>query len=330
MDKIRITGGTPLAGRVEISGAKNAALPAMAASLLTPETVELENLPRVQDIFTARRLLAEMGVEAEITPAGVARLKADHQLTSREAPYELVKTMRASILVLGPLMGRFGFARVSLPGGCAIGARPVNLHLMGLEKMGAKCEIVHGYVEASCSRLAGAQILMDTVTVTGTENLMMAACLARGETVLDNAACEPEVVDLAELLRKMGARIEGDGTRTIRIHGVEALHGCRHRIIPDRIEAGTFAMAAAITRGDIEIAGCRPDHMGAILSQLTRTGAEIEITGPESVQVRGHDTDPVTGRDHAPLSRLRHRYAGAVHGLDDARGRRRHHHGDDI
>jgi UDP-N-acetylglucosamine 1-carboxyvinyltransferase len=286
MDKIRIVGGTPLAGRVEISGAKNAALPALAASLLTPETIELENIPRVQDIFTARRLLAEMGVEAEIRPDGVARLTADHQLTSREAPYELVKTMRASILVLGPLVGRFGFARVSLPGGCAIGARPINLHLMGLEKMGAKCEVVHGFVEASSSKLTGATILMDTVTVTGTENLMMAACLAQGETVLDNAACEPEVVDLAELLRKMGGRIEGDGTRTIRIQGVERLHGCRHRIIPDRIEAGTFAAAAAITHGDVEIGSCRPDHMGAILSQLERIGAQIEITGPQSVRVR--------------------------------------------
>ncbi len=299
MDKMRIIGGVQLAGRVEISGAKNAALPAMAASLLTPQLVELENLPRVQDIFTARRLLAEMGVEAEIDPAGVVRLKADHQLTAREAPYELVKTMRASILVLGPLMGRFGQARVSLPGGCAIGARPVNLHLMGLEKMGAKCEVVHGYVEASCSRLSGAEILMDTVTVTGTENLMMAACLARGETVLDNAACEPEVIDLADLLRKMGARIEGDGTRTIRIQGVEALHGCRHRIIPDRIEAGTFATAAAITRGQVEIAGCRPEHMGAPLTQLARTGAEIEVTGPESVRIRGRD--PIRSQDVTTL-----------------------------
>jgi UDP-N-acetylglucosamine 1-carboxyvinyltransferase len=197
--------------------------------------------------------------------------------------------MRASILVLGPLVGRFGFARVSLPGGCAIGARPINLHLMGLEKMGAKCEIVHGYVEASCSRLNGANVLMDTITVTGTDNLMMAACLARGETVLDNAACEPEVVDLAELLRAMGARIEGDGTRTIRIQGVDELHGCRHRIIPDRIEAGTFATAAAITRGDVEICGCRPDHMGALLEQLARTGAKIEIQRPGSVRVRGGD-----------------------------------------
>jgi UDP-N-acetylglucosamine 1-carboxyvinyltransferase len=299
MDKIRITGGNPLAGRVEISGAKNAALPAMTASLLTPETVELENIPRVQDIFTARRLLAEMGVEAEISPSGEARLKADHQLTSRDAPYELVKTMRASILVLGPLMGRFGYARVSLPGGCAIGARPVNLHLMGLEKMGATCEIVHGNVEARCSRLSGAYILMDTVTVTGTENLMMAACLARGETVLDNAASEPEIGDLADLLRKMGARIEGDGTRTIRIQGVDELHGCRHRIIPDRIEAGTFATAAAITRGDVEITGCRPDHMGALLAQLSRTGAEIEVKGTESVRVCGRD--PIRSQDVTTL-----------------------------
>jgi UDP-N-acetylglucosamine 1-carboxyvinyltransferase len=299
MDKIRITGGNPLAGRVEISGAKNAALPAMTASLLTPETVVLENIPRVQDIFTARRLLAEMGVEAEISPSGEARLKADHQLTSREAPYELVRTMRASILVLGPLMGRFGYARVSLPGGCAIGARPINLHLMGLEKMGATCEIVHGNVEARCSRLSGAYILMDTITVTGTENLMMAACLARGETVLDNAASEPEIGDLAELLRKMGARIEGDGTRTIRIQGVDELHGCRHRIIPDRIEAGTFATAAAITRGDVEITGCRPDHMGALLAQLSRIGAESEVKGPESVRVCGRD--PIRSQDVTTL-----------------------------
>jgi UDP-N-acetylglucosamine 1-carboxyvinyltransferase len=295
MDKIRIVGGTPLQGRVAISGAKNAALPAMAASLLTPDLLELENIPLVQDIYTTRRLLAEMGVAAEVTPAGVARLKADHQLTSREAPYELVKTMRASILVLGPLVGRFGFARVSLPGGCAIGARPVNLHLMGLEKMGARCEIVHGYVEASCANLTGAQIMMETVTVTGTENLMMAACLAHGETVLENAACEPEVVDLAELLRKMGARIEGDGTRIIRIQGVEALHGCRHRIIPDRIEAGTFAVAGAITCGRVEISGCRPDHLGSILSQLQRTGAGIEIVDSETVRICGRE--PIQSQD---------------------------------
>jgi UDP-N-acetylglucosamine 1-carboxyvinyltransferase len=294
MDKIRVRGGTPLAGRVEISGAKNAALPAMAAALLTPETVELENVPHVQDIFTARRLLSEIGVKAEMKENGVAAFGAD-KVSSQEAPYELVKTMRAAILVLGPLVGRFGFARVSLPGGCAIGARPVNLHLMGLEKMGAKCEIVHGYVEARCASLAGADIFMDTVTVTGTENLMMAACLARGETVLDNAACEPEVVDLADLLRKMGARIQGDGTRTIRVQGVSELHGCRHRIIADRIEAGTFATAAAITRGSVEITGCRPQHMSSLLAQLTHTGADVEIAGEDIVRVRGRD--PIRSQD---------------------------------
>ncbi len=285
MDKIRVVGGKPLVGTVAVSGAKNAALPEMVASLLTAETVELDNLPYVRDILTARRLLSEMGVQSEVREDGTARLNAA-EVASQEAPYELVKTMRASILVLGPLVARFGRARVSLPGGCAIGARPVNLHLMGLEKMGARCEVVHGFVEATATRLKGAQILMDTVTVTGTENLMMAACLAEGETVLDNAACEPEVGDLASMLRGMGANIQGDGTRTIRINGVNELHGCRHRVIPDRIEAGTFAVAAAITCGEVEIAGCRPDHMIAILTQLSRAGAEVEI-GNDSIRVRG-------------------------------------------
>ncbi len=288
MDKIRIKGGIPLSGRVEISGAKNAALPAMAASLLTADTVVLEKPPYVRDILTMRRLLAEMGVRAEVTQEGTATVEA---LTVRrcEAPYELVKTMRASILVLGPLVGRFGRARVSLPGGCAIGARPVNLHLTGLERLGATCDVVHGYVEASAREgLKGGIVLFDTVTVTGTENLMMAACLAKGETVLDNAACEPEIGDLADLLRKMGAKIEGDGTRTIRIQGVPGLHGCRHRIIPDRIEAGTFAVAAAISRGDVEIAGCRPDHLAAVTAQLGRAGAGIEAAG-EVIRVRGRD-----------------------------------------
>jgi len=298
MDKIRVVGGRALSGRVEISGAKNATLPAMAAALLTAETVELENIPRVQDVFTTRRLLAELGADVEIDPLGIARLKAA-RISSLEAPYELVKTMRASILVLGPLVGRFGCARVSLPGGCAIGARPVNLHIMGLEKMGARCEIVHGYVEARCEKLRGATILMDTVTVTGTENLMMAACLARGETVLDNAACEPEVVDLAELLRKMGARIEGEGSRTIRIQGVDELHGCRHCIIADRIEAGTFAVAAAITRGDVEICNCRPDHMGSLLAQLERNGAGIQIQAPDAARVQGRD--PIQSQDLTTL-----------------------------
>ncbi len=287
MDKIRVTGGKPLVGRVEISGAKNAALPAMAASLLTSDTLQLENVPYVRDILTTRNLLQEMGVEAEVHQDGTATLKAA-DVHSQEAPYELVKTMRASVLVLGPLMGRFKKARVSLPGGCAIGARPVNLHLMGLERMGAQCDVVHGYIEASTEGLRGAYILMETVTVTGTENLMMAATLAEGETVLDNAACEPEVSNLADLLRSMGAQIEGDGTRTIRVRGVRKLRGCRHRIIPDRIEAGTFAIASAITRGDVEIANCEPRQLTSVLTQLNQTGAEVVI-GAKSFRVRGRD-----------------------------------------
>jgi UDP-N-acetylglucosamine 1-carboxyvinyltransferase len=267
------------------SGAKNAALPEMAACLLTSEKIRLENVPRVADILTTRKLLAEMGVEAVVGDQGTAELRAA-DVTSFEAPYELVKTMRASVLVLGPLVGRFGRARVSLPGGCAIGARPVNLHLDGLERMGARCEVVHGFIEATSKRLKGTHILMEGVTVTGTENLMMAACLADGETVLDNAACEPEVSDLADLLRAMGAQIEGAGTRTIRIQGVEKLNGCTHRVIPDRIEAGTFAVAASITGGDVMIRGCRPEHLRALLGQLVRTGAEVETPDAETVVVR--------------------------------------------
>ncbi|MGD0099966.1 MAG: UDP-N-acetylglucosamine 1-carboxyvinyltransferase [Acidobacteriota bacterium] len=293
MDKIRVIGGNPLTGRVEISGAKNAALPAMAASLLTADAVHLENIPYVRDILTTRKLLQEMGAEVDIREDGTAGLRAS-EIHSHEAPYELVKTMRAAILVLGPLVGRFKRARVSLPGGCAIGARPVNLHLMGLEKMGATCEIVHGYVKASTDGLHGSYILMDTVTVTGTENLMMAATLAEGETILDNAACEPEVNDLADLLRGMGAQIEGDGTRTIRIHGVKELHGCRHQVIPDRIEAGTFAIASAITRGDVEIRNCCPQHLSAVLSLLSETGAEVAVEA-DGFRVRG--SDPILSKN---------------------------------
>jgi UDP-N-acetylglucosamine 1-carboxyvinyltransferase len=293
MDKIRVVGGTSLSGRVEISGAKNAALPAMAASILTSDMVYLDNIPSVRDILTTRNLMRNMGVEVELLENGSATLEASEAM-SQQAPYELVKTMRAAILVLGPLVGRFKKARVSLPGGCAIGARPINLHLMGLERMGAKCDVVHGYVEASTTGLHGSYIMMDTVTVTGTENLMMAATLAEGETVLDNAACEPEVSDLAAMLRGMGAQIEGDGTRTIRIHGVKKLHGCRHRIIPDRIEAGTFAVASAITRGDVEIANCNPRHLTAVLTQLSQTGAKISI-GLDSFRVKGRD--PISSKN---------------------------------
>ena len=286
MDKIRIIGGKELRGNVEISGAKNAALPAMAATLLTPENVWLENLPYVRDIMTTRALLESMGAHVETLENETMMFKAAG-IGELEAPYELVKTMRASVLVLGPMLARFKKARVSLPGGCAIGARPINLHLQGLEKMGAKCDVSHGYVEASTAGLHGAYIQFDTVTVTGTENLMMAAVLAGGETMLDNAACEPEVENLADMLRAMGARIEGDGTRTIRIRGVKKLKGCRHRIIPDRIEAGTFAIAAAITRGDIEIANCNPKHLASVLSQLSLVGVEISI-GETGLRVRGH------------------------------------------
>ncbi|MBN2337802.1 MAG: UDP-N-acetylglucosamine 1-carboxyvinyltransferase [Acidobacteria bacterium] len=293
MDKIRIEGGVPLRGRVETSGAKNAALPAMAASLLTGDAVQLENLPRVRDILTTRDLLEKMGAEAEIREDGTGTFRAG-EIRSFEAPYELVKTMRASILVLGPLLGRFRKARVSLPGGCAIGARPVNIHLAGLERMGAVCEVAHGYVEASTEGLRGAYIQMETVTVTGTENLMMAATLADGETVLDNAACEPEVGDLAAMLRAMGAHIEGDGTRTIRIRGARRLRGCRHRIIPDRIEAGTFAVAGAITRGDVEVAGCNPQQLTAVLTQLAQAGAEISI-GKDGFRIRGRD--PISSKN---------------------------------
>jgi UDP-N-acetylglucosamine 1-carboxyvinyltransferase len=294
MDKIRVAGGRRLQGEITVGGAKNAALPEMAACLLAADRLELDNVPYVRDILTTRRLLVEMGVEAEVSADGKAVLDAT-DLRRFEAPYELVKTMRASILVLGPLVARYGRARVSLPGGCAIGARPVNLHLAGLEKMGAECLVRHGYIEATSSGLRGAHVVMDGVTVTGTENLMMAATLARGETILDNAASEPEVQDLAEMLVRMGARIDGAGTRTIRVQGVEALHGCRHRVIADRIEAGTFATAAAITGGDVTIQRCRPDHLGAVLEQLRRTGVDVEPQGEDAVVVRA--PRPIESRD---------------------------------
>ena len=294
MDKIRVTGGCRLVGRVEASGAKNAALPQMAASLLTDEVLTLENIPYVRDILTMRKLLVDMGVRAQVDESGLGSLDAA-ELRSYEAPYDLVKTMRASVLTLGPLLARVGRARVSLPGGCAIGSRPVNLHLTGLEKMGADCEILHGYINATTRGLRGTRIVLDTSTVTGTENLLMAATLAKGETVLENAAREPEIGDLADLLRKMGAKIEGDGTGTIRVQGVSRLKGCRHRVIPDRIEAGTYAIAAAITRGEVELSRCEPNHLGSILEQLSRTGAEVEVLGSDKIRIRG--TDPIESQD---------------------------------
>jgi UDP-N-acetylglucosamine 1-carboxyvinyltransferase len=287
MDRFVIEGGVPLRGRVAVSGAKNAALPAMAAALLTSESVCLTNLPRVRDIFTMKKLLQHMGVEvepADYQPDGEITLQAK-TLKSLEAPYDLVKTMRASVLVLGPLLARSGRARVSLPGGCAIGARPIDLHLKGLERLGAELAVEHGYVNARAERLHGAHIQFDRITVTGTENLMMAACLADGETLLENAAREPEVQDLAGLLRAMGARIEGEGSSTIRIQGVARLGGARHRIYPDRIEAGTLFLAAAITGGELEVVNCDCQHLHAVLHQLEETGAAVQEKDPSSVVV---------------------------------------------
>jgi UDP-N-acetylglucosamine 1-carboxyvinyltransferase len=275
MDKLRIKGGTPLRGQVQISGAKNSALPAMAASLLTAEEVVLENIPLVNDIFTTRRLLRELGVAVEFD-GHAARLRAE-KILSHEAPYDLVKTMRASVLALGPLLARTGHARVSLPGGCAIGARPINLHIKGFEKLGATVHTAHGYIEAAAEQLFGAEVVFDKITVTGTENLMMAAALAKGRTVLHNAACEPEVTDLAEMLIRMGAKIEGDGTPTIAIEGVSELKGTKHRVIPDRIEAGTFLVAGAITGGEIEILDSNPAQMGSVIDKLREAGVKIEL-----------------------------------------------------
>ena len=276
MDRFEIHGGRKLEGAVRVSGAKNAALPIMAAALLTSGKVELDNIPRVRDIITMAKLLAHMKahVIAQDVPPSAMSIQTE-EISHAEAPYELVKTMRASVLTLGPLLARFGYARVSLPGGCAIGARPIDLHIQALEKMGAKMTTEHGYVEARAERLRGAEIHFDKITVTGTENVLMAATLAEGETILSNAAREPEVTDLADLLAKMGAQIEGAGTSTIRIRGVEQLHGASHSVIPDRIEAGTFLVAAAITRGDVLVTHCRPDHLGAIIEKLAECGVEI-------------------------------------------------------
>ncbi len=290
MDKFVIRGGNRLAGTIRISGAKNAALPAMAAAILTDEPVVLENIPDVRDIQTERSLLVSMGAEVEL---GYGR--ASHRTTiscrslvNPEAAYELVKTMRASTLVLGPLVARMGRARVSQPGGCAIGARPIDLHLKGLERLGATINQEHGYIEATADRLRGGHIIFDKITVTGTEDLMMAATLAEGETVMENCAREPEVVDLAALLIKMGARINGAGTSTIRIQGVEKLHGARHRIIPDRIEAGTFVIAAVLTGGDLTLTSCDPTHLGALIQKLEECGVSITASADSMRITNGH------------------------------------------
>src|SRR6266446_9026192 len=295
MDKFRIKGGKALRGTVAISGAKNSALPVMAAALLTAEKVTLHNIPKVRDLITMSKLLAFMDAKVSITefPSSDYVIETP-KLNHAEAPYELVKTMRASVLTLGPLMARVGVARVSLPGGCAIGARPVDLHLKALEQMGAEIGTSHGYIEAKVRgnghqgrRLKGERIVFEKITVTGTENILMAAALADGETVLENSACEPEVTDLIALLRKMGAKISGDGTPTLRIQGTSSLGGAEHTVIADRIEAGTFLVAGAITNGDLTLAKCEPLHLGAVIGKLRDAGVSVEEAGPASLRVRG-------------------------------------------
>ncbi|MBV7484964.1 UDP-N-acetylglucosamine 1-carboxyvinyltransferase [Bordetella sp. BOR01] len=282
MDKLRITGGAPLRGEVAISGAKNSALPILCAGLLSADPVVLANVPDLNDTATMLRLLARMGVKAERGADGIVTLQAD-QVDNLEAPYDLVKTMRASILVLGPLLARFGQARVSLPGGCTIGQRPVDQHIKGMAALGADIRIEHGFVVAQASRLKGASIRTNMVTVTGTENLLMAAVLAEGQTVLENAAREPEIVDLAELLIKMGARIRGHGTDRIVIDGVASLHGAEHSVIPDRIEAGTFLCAVGAAGGDITLRNASADTLGATIDKLVEAGLTIE-TGPDWIR----------------------------------------------
>ena len=292
MDKFVIRGGNPLLGTIRVSGAKNSALPCMAAAILTEDEVILENIPQVRDIETERRLLVSMGAEVEL---GYGRAQHRSKISCRtlsdpEAKYEIVKTMRASSLVLGPLIARAGMARVAMPGGCAIGGRPIDLHIKGLEKMGAVITQEHGYLEARAQRLRGTHLVFDKITVTGTEDLLMAAVLAEGETLMENCAREPEVSDLASLLTAMGAKIEGAGTSTMRIQGVSRLHGARHRINPDRIEAGTFLIAGAMTGGDLIVANCNPAHLGAVISKLKEAEVRIEQMSPDSVRVRSEGT----------------------------------------
>lgn len=275
MDKIVISGGVPLHGEVQVSGAKNSALPILASTILGGGECVITNVPRVVDVVTMGKLLGMLGVTVE-HEGNRAVIKAD-VIKSTQAPYELVKTMRASVLVLGPLVARWGEATVSLPGGCAIGSRPVNLHLAGLAKLGAEVSIEHGYIRAKAKRLTGARIYCDTPTVTGTENLMMAASLAQGTTVIENAAKEPEIVDLADFLSKRGARISGAGTDVITIEGVRELRGSDHEVIPDRIEAGTHLVAGAITKGCVAVNRCRPDHLDPLLNKLQEAGAEVQV-----------------------------------------------------
>jgi len=294
LDKIRVRGGRPLNGTVAASGAKNAALPAIAAALLTERPLILHNVPRVRDVLTMLRVLEHLGGEASLENTGTCAVRVS-RIGEPQAPYELVRTMRASVLVLGPLLARTGRARVSLPGGCAIGERPINQHLEGLSKLGAEVDLVHGYITARSARLHGADITFSGRTVTGTENLLMAASLADGRTVLRNCAMEPEVTNLAELLCAMGARIQGAGTDTITIEGVETLGSAEHTVIPDRIEAGTFLIAGAITRGTVAVTNCIPDHLTALTAALVSAG--IPISSPSAGAITTAPWDELTGRD---------------------------------
>jgi UDP-N-acetylglucosamine 1-carboxyvinyltransferase len=289
MDKFVIRGGNPLSGTIHVSGAKNSALPCMAAAILTEDEVTLENIPQVWDIATQRRLLVSMGAEVRPSDAPNSTTICCRTLSDPVAKYEIVKTMRASSLVLGPLIARAGMARVAMPGGCAIGGRPIDLHIKGLEKMGVSITQEHGYLDAKAERLHGAHLLFDKITVTGTEDLLMAAVLAKGETLMENCAREPEVIDLTALLTAMGAKIEGAGTSTIRVQGVSRLHGAHYRINPDRIEAGTFLVAGAITGGDLTVSDCNPAHLSAVINKLQEAGARVNILDPATVRVRSGD-----------------------------------------
>ena len=311
MDKLQVAGGVPLEGEVRVSGAKNAALPILAATLLASEPVAIGNVPHLQDVTTMIELLGRMG--ATVTVDERMNIEVDAStLRQPVAPYDLVKTMRASILVLGPLLARFGEADVSLPGGCAIGARPVNIHVAGLQAMGAEISIENGYIRARASRLRGARLVLDTVTVTGTENLMMAATLADGRTVIENAAREPEVVDLADCLNTLGAKVRGAGTDTLVIDGVERLHGGSHRVLPDRIEAGTYLVAGAITSGRVHLKQAAPEHLEAVLAKLREAGATV-TSGADWIELdmRGRRPRAIDLRT-APYPCVPDRHAGAV------------------
>lgn len=301
MEKMVIKGGQPLRGSIEISGAKNAALPLMAAAILTTDEMTYHRVPALKDIKTTKQLLLQLGVQLDDFTSGALRIKA-REITEHTAPYELVKTMRASVLVLGPLMAREGRADVSLPGGCAIGARPIDQHLKGLEAMGANIELENGYIRARSDRLNGVEFSFDLKTVTGTENLLMAATLAKGNTVLKNCATEPEVSELAHVLNRMGARIRGAGTETIMVEGVDKLNGIVHEIMPDRIEAGTYLIAGAITRGDVTVMGCKAEHISSLLEKLDEAGLKVEaeadyvrVCSNGGIKSRSVETNPYPG-----------------------------------